>query len=371
MLHCTGRTTGDQRAALRRGGSRFGLLQDLHGIAGRSPMFINVHQCSSMDSSNSSMTVAVQWMSQIEHRCNKKSRLTQPIGTVKVGFGSPWNLNFHFQCRLLRRLLRPCHRSAHGQTCPWTSWHPRSCCYPKLQRLTCGSNFWICNILQPWTFQDILATVQVAMAGAMSVHSPSLAARGALTGACSGVDFSKGHRTNGTQFLDRGVWCPSDKNQSLARDERQPLTVQWRKLSRVHRNRGRTFLISKISKYFSSPLCWVHSGHLGSDCLNIFPLWLLRHPSLTRRRSTVWFDGSRRLAWAKSCQVEALKPYWDTKNAQTDILPGDTWWHMWHINTYQINSVEFMDEMCLVPKSLLDGQVMVIGRSFDGPARKQ
>ena len=33
----------------------------------------------------------------------------------------------------------------------------------------------------------------------------------------------------------------------------------------------------------------------------------MHHPSLTRRRSTVWFDGSRRLAWAKSCQVEALQ----------------------------------------------------------------
>jgi len=44
------------------------------------------------------------------------------------------------------------------------------------------------------------------MAGAMSAHSPSLAARGALTGACRGVDFSNKFFIERSQDISHPVY---------------------------------------------------------------------------------------------------------------------------------------------------------------------
>ena len=123
----------------------------------------------------------------------KKSKLNLGIPGYWQGWlGSPWNLAFSMPSLATSR---PCHRSAHDQTCPWTSWHPQrwnviaQCCEFCESKYTNYTNY---TMTFPEDFGYLavkVATEWLVPWEVSTAHSPSLAARGALTGACRGVWF--------------------------------------------------------------------------------------------------------------------------------------------------------------------------------------
>lgn len=89
--------------------------------------------------------------------------------------------------------------------------------------------------------------------------------------------------------------------------------------------------------------------------------------SLTSKRSTVWFEGSKRLACAKSwyCLTCSTSKSWELQNRSIAARLVEFWLAIFH-------ALWQLEQSCGFSKfQLLDGQVMIVGRSFDRPSARQ